>query len=46
MKTLVGKIKDISLNPYIIVVGDSPNDISMLEEANQPYVVPLQINVI
>ena len=42
MKTLVSKIKkDISLNPYIIVVGDSPNDISMLEEANQPCVVPL-----
>ena len=42
MKTLVSKIKkDISLDPYIIVVGDSPNDISMLEEANQPCVVPL-----
>ena len=42
MKALISKIKkSILLNPYIIVVGDSPNDISMLEEANQPCVVPL-----
>ena len=28
-------------SPYTIVVGDSPNDISMLEQSNQPCVIPL-----
>jgi mannosyl-3-phosphoglycerate phosphatase family protein len=42
LKSLIDKLKkDFLLNPFIIVVGDSPNDISMLKEAHQPCVVPL-----
>jgi mannosyl-3-phosphoglycerate phosphatase family protein len=42
LNTLVNKLQnDLFLSPYVIAVGDSPNDISMLKEANQPCVVPL-----
>jgi len=42
LNTLVNKLRnDFFLTPYVIAVGDSPNDISMLKEANQPCVVPL-----
>ena len=42
MQSVVEKLKTQFLaNPYTIVVGDSPNDISMLEQSNQPCVIPL-----
>ena len=42
LNILVNKLQnDLFLCPYVIAVGDSPNDISMLKEANQPCVVPL-----
>ena len=42
MTTLIEKLKnDFNFNSYTIVVGDSPNDISMLKISDQPCVIPL-----
>jgi mannosyl-3-phosphoglycerate phosphatase family protein len=42
MQSVVKKIKNqFHTNPYTIVVGDSPNDVSMLEQSNQPCIIPL-----
>ena len=42
MKSIVEKLKiQSNASPYTIVIGDSPNDISMLEQSNQPCVIPL-----
>ena len=42
MQSVVEKIKNqFHTNPYTIVVGDSPNDVSMLEQSNQPCIIPL-----
>ena len=42
MKSVVKKITtELQSNPYTIVVGDSPNDISMLKQADQPCIIPL-----
>ena len=42
MQSVVQKIKNqFHTNPYTIVVGDSPNDVSMLEQSNQPCIIPL-----
>ena len=42
MKSVVKKLKtELKSNPYTIVVGDSPNDISMLKQSDQPCIIPL-----
>ena len=42
MKSVVKKLRaEVKSNPYTIVVGDSPNDISMLKQADQPCIIPL-----
>ena len=41
MKIILKKIADIKKKYHSIVIGDSPNDISMLVLSNQPCVVPL-----
>ena len=42
MKCIVEKLKNqYAANPHTIVVGDSPNDISMLMQSDQPCVIPL-----
>ena len=42
MKSVVKKLRtELKSNPYTIVVGDSPNDISMLKQSDQPCIIPL-----
>ena len=42
MKSIVEKLKiQSNASPYTIVIGDSPNDISMLEQSDQPCIIPL-----
>ena len=41
MKIILKKMEDIKKKYHSIVIGDSPNDISMLALSNQPCVVPL-----
>ena len=42
MNCIVEKLKNQhATNPHTIVVGDSPNDISMLIQSDQPCVIPL-----
>ena len=42
MKSVVKKLRtELQFNPYTIVVGDSPNDISMLKLSDQPCIIPL-----
>ena len=42
MTTLIKKLKnELNLNSYTIVIGDSPNDISMLNVSDQPCIIPL-----
>ena len=42
MTTLIEKLKnEFNSNCYTIVIGDSPNDISMLNVSDQPCVIPL-----
>ena len=41
MKIILKKMEDIKKKYHSIVIGDSPNDISMLDLSNQPCVVPL-----
>ena len=42
MNRIVEKLKNQhDANPHTIVVGDSPNDISMLIQSDQPCVIPL-----
>ncbi len=42
MMTLIEKLKnEFDSNSYTIVVGDSPNDISMLNVSDQPCIIPL-----
>ncbi len=42
MLTLIEKLKnEFDLNTHTIVVGDSPNDISMLNVSDQPCIIPL-----
>ncbi len=42
MKTLIKMLNDnFDLKTHTIVVGDSPNDISMLNSCDQPCVIPL-----
>ena len=42
MTTLIEKLKnDFNFKSYTIVVGDSPNDISMLNVSDQPCIIPL-----
>ena len=42
MTTLIEKLKnEFNFNSHTIVVGDSPNDISMLNVSDQPCIIPL-----
>ena len=41
MKIILKKMENIKKKYHSIVIGDSPNDISMLALSNQPCVVPL-----
>ena len=41
MKIILKKMEDIKKKYHSIVIGDSPNDMSMLALSNQPCVVPL-----
>ena len=42
MTTLIKKLKnELNLNSNTIVIGDSPNDISMLNVSDQPCIIPL-----
>ena len=42
MFTLIEKLKnEFDFNSHTIVVGDSPNDISMLNVSDQPCIIPL-----
>ena len=42
MTTLIEKLKnDFNFKSYTIVIGDSPNDISMLNVSDQPCIIPL-----
>jgi len=42
MTTLIEKLKnDFNFKSYTIVIGDSPNDISMLKVSDQPCIIPL-----
>ena len=42
MTTLTKKLKnEFNSSSYTIVIGDSPNDISMLNVSNQPCIIPL-----
>ena len=42
MTTLIEKLKnEFDFNSHTIVVGDSPNDISMLNVSDQPCIIPL-----
>jgi len=45
MKILIKMLNDnFNLKTHTIVVGDSPNDISMLNNCDQPCVIPLPGN--
>ena len=42
MTTLIEKLKnELNFSIYTIVIGDSPNDISMLNVSDQPCIIPL-----
>ncbi len=42
MTTLIEKLKnEFNFNTHTIVIGDSPNDISMLNLSDQPCIIPL-----
>ena len=42
MTTLIEKLNnDFNFKSYTIVIGDSPNDISMLNVSDQPCIIPL-----
>ena len=42
MTTLIEKLKnEFNTNSHTIVIGDSPNDISMLNVSDQPCIIPL-----
>ena len=42
MTTLIEKLKnDFNFKSHSIVIGDSPNDISMLDVSDQPCIIPL-----
>ncbi len=42
MTTLIEKLKnDFNFKSHTIVIGDSPNDISMLDVSDQPCIIPL-----